>query len=64
MNCSKNWSSYINVYNYDETVEYNEATTWDDSYVIVEVIIFLFLALLWSVIPKYYFLASQLFPPA
>lgn len=41
MNCSSNWSSYIHVFNQDESVEFTESNHWDDSYVIVEVIFYL-----------------------
>ena len=39
MNCTSNWTNGVEIYNEDGTIHYKDVSLWDDSYVIVEVIL-------------------------
>jgi hypothetical protein len=62
MNVSSNWSSLVEIYNENGTIQYVNASEYDDSFVVVEVFVYWYLALHWSVFPIYHLFAIELLP--
>lgn len=60
MNCTKNWSSFVEIHNEDDTIHYTEVSEYDDSYVIVEVRVCLILAVFRGFVPVDSVLAIEL----